>query len=136
MSLSVEPSSSGRLLVKKRRCPSTDKLGPASPLELLTTGPRFTGVSQGHARQARCDTHMSLPPSAPGRSVRFETKYRLSSSLDRVGFCSTAGELTGGPRFNGSDQGDPCALELARIRALGASTVSRESVPQAASTAV
>src|SRR5437763_11755843 len=101
--MSFPPRLPGRLLWKKRRWPSLDKSDPASTPAVLTTDPRFTGVSQGQASQARRATQRSLPPCPPGR---VDVKYRLSPSFDRLGWASRKVELIGAPRLTGVDHSE------------------------------
>src|SRR2546429_3237142 len=96
--MSLLPCPPGRLLWKKSKCPSGERLGPPSTPGLLMPCPRLTGVSQGVWCEARRDTHRSTPPWPPGRS---EAKYRLRPSGDSAGDWAGLGTLIGGPRFTG-----------------------------------
>src|SRR5437773_1445669 len=65
---------------------------------VLMTGPRLTGGSQSHSRQARWETQMSASP------VRSDWKYRLSSSGERLA-CASAAPVLIAARFTGADHG-------------------------------
>src|SRR5207247_9466899 len=67
---------------------------------VLMTGPRLTGGSQSHSRQARWETQMSASP------VRSDWKYRLSSSGERLA-CASAAPVLIAARFTGSDHSEP-----------------------------
>src|SRR5688572_17231559 len=101
--MSFDPCPPGRSLEKNSRCPSAERAGDASSPALFTVGPRFTGSSHGLPGEARRETQRSAPPRPPGRN---DTKYRLSSSGDSDAFMSLAEELTGAPRFTGSDHSE------------------------------
>src|SRR5437867_10137812 len=92
-------------------CSSRDSAGAKSFTELLTVGPRLTGVPHGQlaSAQARRDTQMfwSKTPSS-GRSGRVEAKNMVSPSLDSAACWSLNDVLIVGPRFTGSDQAENC----------------------------
>ena len=52
---------------KKSVRQSPEIYGEASEEEVLTGGPKFTGVSQGSSFVARLEIHMSRPPDQPAR---------------------------------------------------------------------
>jgi hypothetical protein len=104
-----------------------ESVGDASMPGPLIFGPRFTGASHGLSSEARRDTQISAPPNPP---ARVDTKYRLSSSGDNAAFISFADELTGAPRFTGSDHS-----ELANDIAWIPGTVVLDSGLQASRTA-
>ncbi|MBA7661654.1 hypothetical protein ES703_69674 [subsurface metagenome] len=66
--------------------------------ELLTVGPRFTGVPQGSSVVSRVVTHMSALPYPPDR---LEPKYNSRPSAEMLGMASAAERLTVGPRLVG-----------------------------------
>src|SRR5437870_12352412 len=94
------PPVPGRVLKKNSKCPSMDNAGPFSMKVVLMTGPRFTGASQSHSRQARWETQMSASP------VRSDWKKRLSSSGERLACASVAPVLIAA-RFAGPDHSEP-----------------------------
>src|SRR4030042_1343675 len=111
-----------RLLEKKSRWPSMDRLGAKSAWSVLTLS-RFSGVPQGSIVERRLETHMTSRPCPP---VRSEEKYSVSPSLDMTAFCSLkVGVFTGAPREWGSPQGEngapPRACRAILSAALGPS---------------
>ena len=66
--MSKSPRPPGRLVAKKRKCPSRDSSGERSLKAVLMAAPRLTGASQGASLPARRETQRSSPPSDPGRS--------------------------------------------------------------------
>ncbi len=85
-------------------------LAVSSRDELLTVGPRFTGIPQGSETIARVVTHRSLPPDPPGRP---EPRKSDSQSADMFGQHSLDEVLTVGPRFTGVPQGSLVVGRLA-----------------------
>jgi hypothetical protein len=75
--------------------------------ETLTSGPRFSGGSQGALRLGRRATQRSTNPMFPGRS---EAKYNLSPSAEIAGEKSARGPRIGSGRRSGAPQAS-CSVE-------------------------
>src|ERR687892_790761 len=98
--------------------------GGGASAAVVLRADRFTGACQAQPAHARWDTQRSFPPAPPGR---FDVKYRLSSSGDRVGCDSSAPVLIGSPTFTGLDHPD-LAKACAWIRkATGSDSASQAS---------
>src|SRR5205809_6972798 len=111
------PPAPGRLLKKNSRCPSMDNAGPFSMKVVLMIGPRLTGGSQSHSRQARWETQMS------GSPLRSDWKYRLSSSGESVAWASAAPVLIAA-RFTGVDHSELAKDMASSLIATGADSDS------------
>ncbi len=97
-------------------------LGPHSPAELLTVGPRFHGAPQGAETVGRVAIHRSKPPDPPGRS---DSKKSDRPSAEILGTFSQAGLLIVDPRFTGSPQGSEMVARVVTQRSISPSPPGR-----------